>query len=152
MNALRRLVLSFLFFTLALPVTASADDLIMRRISLSFPEAMNALQTAISEEGFTVSRVQRVDVGLTKSGYRTAEYRIVFFMKEDTVHEIVKQHPELIPFLPLKITIFAEGGETILVTLNPAKLDEFFPQAGMRKEFLEWETSVNRILDQVQSE
>ena len=54
----------------------------MRRIAMSFPEAMNALQTSIAEEGFTVSRVQRVDIGLTSSGYNTAEYRIVFFMRK----------------------------------------------------------------------
>ncbi len=38
----------------------------------SFPEAMNALQSAIAEEGYKVSRVQRVDIGLTGSGYNIA--------------------------------------------------------------------------------
>jgi uncharacterized protein (DUF302 family) len=152
MNKYRKLFFSILFIALAWPFSAFSDDLIMRRISLSFPETMNALQTSIAEEGFTVSRVQRVDIGLTASGYSTAEYRIVFFMKQETVRDIVKQHPELISFLPLKITIFAEGSETILVTLNPAKLNEFFPEMKMSKEFFEWETAVNRILDRVQSE
>lgn len=152
MNKYRKLLFSLLFVVLASPSSVFADDLIMRRISLSFPETMNALQTSIAEEGFTVSRVQRVDIGLTASGYSTAEYRIVFFMKQETVRDIVKQHPELIPFLPLKITIFAEGNETILVTLNPAKLNEFFPEIKMSKEFLEWEMAVNRILDRVLSE
>jgi uncharacterized protein (DUF302 family) len=152
MNKYRKLFFSILFIALASPFSAFADDLIMRRISLSFPETMNALQTSIAEEGFTVSRVQRVDIGLTASGYSTAEYRIVFFMKQETVRDVVKQHPELIPFLPLKITIFAEGNETILVTLNPAKLNEFFPEIKMSKEFLEWEMAVNRILDRVLSE
>jgi len=137
---------------LILPFSAFADDLILRRISMSFPEAMNSLQASISEEGFTVSRVQRVDVGLSASGYSTAEYRIVFFMKENTVHDIVKLYPELIPFLPLKITIFAEGNETILATLNPLKLSEFFPDIEMGKEFAQWEIAVNRILSRVQSE
>ena len=124
----------------------------MRRIGMTFPETMSALQSSIVEEGFKVSRVQRVDIGLTSSGYNTAEYRIVFFMREDVVHDIVKQHPELIPFLPLKITIFAERSDTILVTLNPIKLDEFFPDLKMSKTFAQWNVEVNRILDRVQSE
>jgi len=143
---------SLLLILLAFPVSAIADDLIMRRIGMTFPETMSALQSSIVEEGFKVSRVQRVDIGLTSSGYNTAEYRIVFFMREEVVHNIVKQHPELIAFLPLKITIFAEGSETILVTLNPTKLSEFFPDLGMDKIFANWSDEVIRIFDRVQSE
>lgn len=148
----RKIITGLLCIILAFPVLAMADDLIMRRVSMNFPEAMNSLQTAISEAGFKVSRVQRVDIGLTSSGYNTAEYRIVFFMREDEMHEIIKQHPELIAFLPLKITIFAEGSETIVVTLNPLKLDEFFPEMGMQETFSRWSTEVNAILDKIQSE
>jgi uncharacterized protein (DUF302 family) len=152
MRNIRITVAGLLFVCLLLPVSAFADDLIMRRISMTFPEAMNALQTVITQEGYTVSRVQRVDIGLTASGYDTAEYRIVFFMREDVVHDIAKQHPELIAFLPLKITIFAEGNETILVTLNPIKLNEFFPELEMGKTFSQWSDDINTIFDRVQAE
>ena len=152
MRGLRHTLLCLVLLFLTLPLSAIADDLIMRRIGITFPETMSALQSSIVEEGFKVSRVQRVDIGLTSSGYNTAEYRIVFFMREDVVHDIVKQHPELIPFLPLKITIFAERSDTILVTLNPIKLDEFFPDLKMSKTFAQWNVEVNRILDRVQSE
>jgi len=152
MRGLRHTLLCLVLLFLTLPLSAIADDLIMRRIGMTFPETMSALQSSIVEEGFKVSRVQRVDIGLTSSGYNTAEYRIVFFMREDVVHDIVKQHPELIPFLPLKITIFAERSDTILVTLNPIKLDEFFPDLKMSKTFAQWNVEVNRILDRVQSE
>ena len=152
MRSHRKALISLLFACLILPLSALADDLIMRRIAMTFPEAMNSLQTSIAEEGFTVSRVQRVDIGLTSSGYNTAEYRIVFFMRPDEVHHIVEEHHELIPFLPLKITIFAEGSETIVVTLNPLKLNEFFPHLKMEKEFSEWSDQVVNILDRVQSE
>ena len=152
MRSHRKTLFSLLLACLILPLSALADDLIMRRIAMTFPEAMNALQTSIAEEGFTVSRVQRVDIGLTSSGYNTAEYRIVFFMRPDEVHHIVKEHHELIPFLPLKITIFAEGNETIVVTLNPLKLNEFFPDLKMEKEFSEWSDQIVNILDRVQAE
>jgi uncharacterized protein (DUF302 family) len=152
MRTYRKTLISLLFVCLLIPVPAFADDMIMRRIPMTFPETMSALQAAIVAEGFKVSRVQRVDIGLTSSGYNTAEYRIVFFMREDVVHDIVKQHPELIPFLPLKITIFAERSDTLLVTLNPKKLAEFFPDLKMEKTFAKWSDEVNRILDRVQSE
>jgi hypothetical protein len=63
MRSHRKTLFSLLLACLILPLSALADDLIMRRIAMTFPEAMNALQTSIAEEGFTVSRVQRVDIG-----------------------------------------------------------------------------------------
>ena len=141
-----------LLVSMVFPAAVLADDLIIRRVGMTFPETMNALQSAIAEEGYKVSRVQRVDIGLTGSGYNTAEYRIVFFMRENIVHEMAVTHPELTPFLPLKVTIFAEGNETVLVTMNPIKLDEFFPELNMAMTFARWTVDVNRILDRVQSE
>jgi uncharacterized protein (DUF302 family) len=146
---------NFLTALIVLLVTLSAaraDDLIMRRIPVDFPETMTTLQSSIIKQGYRVSRVQRVDIGLTSSGYDTAEYRLVFFIRPDQLDMIEKQHPDLIPFVPLKITIFAEGNETILVTLNPLKLNEFFPDAGLGDLFAQWENDIIDIFDRVQSE
>ncbi|MEK7797111.1 MAG: DUF302 domain-containing protein, partial [Pseudomonadota bacterium] len=57
--------LAFLFLLLAAP--AQADELLMARVERSFPEAMNALQQSIQDHGYKVTRVQRVDIGLTSS-------------------------------------------------------------------------------------
>lgn len=59
-----------------------AQELLMVRVNNTFPSTMNALQNAVVKQGYQLARVQRVDVGLTKSGYKTAEYRIVFFGKK----------------------------------------------------------------------
>lgn len=135
-----------------LPASTQASDLIMRRIPLDFPEAMNALQASIAKQGYRVSRVQRVDVGLTASGYDTAEYRIVFFMRPEQLDMIEVDHPYMVPFMPLKITIFAEGNDTILVTLNPLKLNDFFPDEGLGEQFAAWERDIVNIIDRVQVE
>ena len=42
---------------------------------------MAVLQHAIGTQGYTLSRVQRVDIGLTESGFKTDKYRVVFFGK-----------------------------------------------------------------------
>ncbi len=54
--------------------------------------------------------------------------------------------------MPLKITIFAEGDETIMVTLNPLKFNEYFPDAGLGELFVTWEKDIIQIFDRVQSE
>lgn len=117
-------VLSFLIFVISLSVSSQsqADNLLMARTSLSFPEAMLKLQESIRKHGYTVSRVQRVDIGLTNSGYTTDKYRVVFFGTAELVKRLSNEYPQLIPYLPFKIAIFAEGEETLLVTSNPRQL------------------------------
>src|SRR4030042_4324380 len=103
-----------LFVLLGLGASAAADELLMARITQPFPEAMNNLQETIRAKGYVVSRVQRVDIGLTSSGFKTAEYRIVFFGKQSEIHELSAAYPEFIPYLPLTIVVFAEGEDPLI--------------------------------------
>ncbi len=126
---------------------AQADELLFTRIARPFPEAIASLQEAIRNNGYTVSRVQRVDVGLTASGFQTAEYRIVFFGKADEVRRLSTAYPELIPYLPLNIVMFAEGDDTLLLTTSPLKLAEFFDKPELRAQFARWEKDVRVIIN-----
>jgi hypothetical protein len=63
---------------LCISLLAIAEEIVMTRSVLAFPEAMLALQESIRAHGYTVSRVQRIDIGLTGMGYKTDKYRIVF--------------------------------------------------------------------------
>jgi len=124
-------ILPFLILVISLSISSQsqADNLLMARTSLNFPEAMLKLQDSIRNHGYTVSRVQRVDIGLTKSGYTTDKYRVVFFGKADLVRRLSDEYPQLIPYLPFKIAIFAEGEETLIVAANPRELtDKTYPE------------------------
>lgn len=134
---------------LAFQVTAA--PLMMVRSSQSFPEAMLSLQNAISQQGYTVSRVQRVDIGLTSSGYQTDKYRVVFLGKTDELHDLTAKYPELIPYLPWKIVIFAEGDETLLVTHDPVNFTQFFPGDHLGSTFARWHKDLRAILEKVRA-
>ena len=127
--------------------TAVADELIMARVTRTFPEAMNSLQQTIREMGYVVSRVQRVDIGLTASGFQTAEYRLVFFGKPEEIRQLAAHHPELIPYLPLEIVIFAEGDDSIILAASPARLAEFYPDAELGRQFSRWDHDLRAIFD-----
>jgi len=129
--------------------TAASEELLMVRITRPFPEAMNNLQETIRAKGYVVSRVQRVDVGLTASGFPTAEYRLVFFGKQAELRELSAAYPELIPYLPLTIVVFAEGDDTLVLTTDPLKLGEFFNKPELLARFGIWEKDVRAIFDQV---
>ncbi len=100
-----------LLFALA-SQTAFCEDLLMVRSKQAFPEAMLSLQQSLNEHGYTLARVQRVDIGLQAMGYKTDKYRVVFFGKAEEIRHLSDKHPELIPYLPPKISIFAENKQT----------------------------------------
>lgn len=100
----------------------TAEDLLIARSTLSFPEAMLKLQQTLKANGHVVSRVQRVDIGLTSKGYQTDKYRVVFFGRAEEIRSIADRYPDLIPYLPHKIAIFSEESETLLVASNPESL------------------------------
>jgi uncharacterized protein (DUF302 family) len=130
-------------------ITARADDLLMVRSPAQFEESMVALQQAIAAQGYTLSRVQRVDIGLTEFGYQTDKYRVVFFGKPDEVRSLSERYPELIPYLPLEIAIFAEADETLLITANPLDLAAVYANPELEKVFVRWERDLRVILDSV---
>jgi uncharacterized protein (DUF302 family) len=126
---------------------ASASDLIMARSQLKFPEAMLALQTSITEHGYTIARVQRIDIGLTGMGYKTDKYRVVFVGKKDEIQYLVDKYPVLIPYLPPKVSIFAEKDDTVIVTANPQTYADMIDDPKDALIFYRWESDIYSVFD-----
>ena len=124
-----------------------ASDLIMARSSLSFSEAMTNLQVSLREHGYTVARVQRIDVGLTGMGYKTDKYRIVFVGKADEIKYLIDKYPQMIPYMPPKVSIFAEGDDTLLVTANPQFFAQMIDDEKDKIIFQRWESDVYSVFD-----
>lgn len=130
---------------------ANSAEMLMARTGQSFPEAMMKLQEELKKSGYTISRVQRVDIGLTKSGYQTDKYRIVFFGTADEVKLLSDRHPELIPHLPWKIAIFAEDEDTLLVSVDPTLFtDKQHPDS--YKILKRWSQDIQSIFDVLRQE
>lgn len=128
---------------------AHADQMLIIRSGQDFEGAMLTLQNAISAKGYRVARVQRVDVGLEARGYKTDKYRVVFYGKPDELARLADKQPQLMPFLPLNIAIFAEGDQTLLSTNRPSVLGEFFPAPELKPVFVRWEKDLLEILETV---
>lgn len=128
---------------------ANAGDIIMVRTSLDFPSAMSVLQNSIISHQYKLTRVQRVDIGLRNMGYKTDKYRLVFFGKQNEIKELVDKYPHMIAYLPLKIAIFAEGEDTLLVALNPEIYNTLSGAGEHRVIFSRWENDIRSILNEV---
>lgn len=144
-----KIVSSLLLVGLLCSVNAHAvvtGEMIMVRSSEAFPETMSLLQEAIAKQGYKLSRVQRVDIGLNARGYKTDKYRVVFFGKGKQIQQLSAKYPQLIPYLPLKIAIFAEGNDTILVSINPATFNDLFKLSELKPTFELWLKDISEIL------
>lgn len=142
-------ILLALVLALLAPAAAHADQMLIIRSGQDFEGAMLTLQNAIAAQGYTLARVQRVDVGLEARGYKTDKYRVVFYGKAEEVAALAEKHPQLMPFLPLNIAIFAEGDQTLLATNRPGVLSEFFPAPELKPVFARWEKDLLEILEKV---
>jgi len=141
--------LVFVFICFALPV--QAGDLLMVRTQQAFPEAMLTLQTSIREHGYQVTRVQRIDIGLTGMGYKTDKYRVVFVGKPDEIQYLVNKYPALAAYMPPQISIFAERGETVLVTANPIIYAAMINDEADKVLFRRWESDVYSVFDDIRN-
>jgi uncharacterized protein (DUF302 family) len=142
-----RSVTIFLLLIAALPL--KAGDLIMARTPQAFPEAMLALQASVREHGYQITRVQRIDIGLTAKGYKTDKYRVVFVGKPDEIQYLINKYPVLAAYMPPQVSIFAEHGDTVFITANPNIYAEMVDDEKDKILFKRWESDVYSVFDDV---
>lgn len=128
-----------------------ASDLLMVRSKQGFPEAMLTLQTSVKEHGYEVARVQRIDIGLTGMGYKTDKYRVVFVGKPAEIQYLINKYPVLAAYMPPQISVFAEHGETVLVTANPKIYAEMIDVEADKIIFKRWESDVYSVFDDLRN-
>ena len=132
-------------------VATLASDLLMVRTQQNFPEAMLALQTSVKEHGYSVTRVQRIDIGLMGMGYKTDKYRIVFVGKSEEIQYLINKYPVLAAYMPPKVSIFAEKNETVLVTANPKIYADMIDNEKDKILFKRWESDIYSVFDDIRN-
>jgi len=149
MRTLKQYIITIILLGMTVPVMAS--DLLMVRTQQTFPEAMLALQTSIREHGYNITRVQRIDVGLTGMGYKTDKYRVVFVGKPVEIQYLVEKYPVLAAFMPPQISIFAEEGDTVFITANPIIYADMIDNEKDKVLFRRWESDVYSVFEDLRN-
>ena len=145
-----RILLAVLLLSLSVSsMQVIASDLIMVRTQEDFPEAMLTLQTSIREHGYAITRVQRIDIGLTGMGYETDKYRIVFVGKSKEIQYLVDKYPVLAAYMPPQVSVFAEEGDTVLITANPMIYADMIDDEADKILFRRWESDVYSVFDDI---
>jgi len=138
-----------LLLALALPVQAD-QTLVMARSNAKAAHVMDVLKETLPEYGYSVAHVQRCDGGMAEFDYKTDFYRVVFFGKVEEVRRILARHPEMSPYLPLKIAVIAENNETLLAAMDPRALAPMFPDdAELQLQLSRWYNDIQAMLDEM---
>lgn len=139
-----------LLASLLLAGQVMADQMLMARVNMKADLAIEYLKTAVTEHGYAVAHIQRCDSGLGGFGFHTDTYRVVFFGKLEEIRRISARHPEFVAYMPLKIAVEAERGETVMVAVNPLTFNRYYPQDHeMQLQFERWRNDILSILNDV---
>lgn len=149
MNALPKLFVGLFILACLSVANAREDNLLMVRTEQPFEIAMEKIQGLIEEYGYSVAHVQRCDGGLNDFDYETDYYRVIFFGKYQEVKALSNDHPEMIPFLPLKLLVFAENDETVIVSLNPDTLADYFDNPEIKNQLERWHNDINEMFSEM---
>lgn len=126
-----------------------ADNMLMSRIPLAADVVLAYAQSSIEEHGYAIAHMQTCDDGLGDVGYKSDFYRVLFFGKVAEARRISADHPELTPYVPLKLAIIAERDETLLTVLNPESLTSFFANEAVQIQLARWHNDLVSILDDI---
>jgi uncharacterized protein (DUF302 family) len=146
---LNRLFSIFLLAGLLIAGQVHAEKVMMARSYLSFEVTLEAVKKALESRGYTVAHEQRCDGGLKGFGYETDLYRVIFFGKPDEVRLWSNAHPEMIPYLPLKLAVIAEADQVLVVGFNPEELAELFTDKKLKIQFSRWKNDIESVMVEV---
>jgi uncharacterized protein (DUF302 family) len=151
---MKNIRISSLIIVLALSFISQAnlasEAFINAGCEIPFPEAMAGIQNIIKKQGYTVSRVQYVDKGLTERGYKTDSYRVIFFGKNENIQLVRERYPALLPFIPLSIVVIENGQTTDISTLYPEMLSEIYKTDEIKELVKLWSDDVTQIFEEFQ--
>ncbi|MEE9310396.1 MAG: DUF302 domain-containing protein [Cocleimonas sp.] len=133
------------------PTAISDDTILLTRVPHNFDMTLNIVKDVLKDNNFKVAHVQRCDGGLKQMGYESDKYRVVFFGRHNEVREMSKTYPELIPFMPFKILIYAEGKESVVSILSPEALKPMMKDELILKKLDQWKDEFVNILQQTKN-
>ena len=145
-------MIKFKFMVIAallISTSAQAENMIMLRVSHSFDNTMILVKEKLNDYGYKIAHIQKCDGGLTDSGYKTDFYKSIFFGKFEEMRQLTNTHPEIIPYVPLKIAIMKEKDTVVLVSINPETLSLLFPNKDLQNQFGRWESDLRAIFEEV---
>ena len=118
----------------------------------SVAEAAVALQAAVQANHFGVMQVHNLKETMVKKGVAFERECLIFEVcQPQQAKKVLDQNMSVSTALPCRISIYEEGGKTILATLKPTKLLAMFNEPQLEGVAQEVEDTIVKIMKQAAS-
>ncbi|MEP6890941.1 MAG: DUF302 domain-containing protein [Nitrospirota bacterium] len=115
-------------------------------------EAATALQTAVQANHFGVMQVHNLKETMVKKGVEFARECLIFEVcQPQQAKKVLDQNMSVSTALPCRISIYEEGGKTILATLRPTALLAMFNVPQLEQVAQEVEDTIVNIMTEAAS-
>ncbi len=115
-------------------------------------EAAAALQAAVPANHFGVMQVHNLKETMTKKGVALARECLIFEVcQPQQAKKVLDENMSVSTALPCRISIYEEGGKTILATLKPTTLLAMFNMPHLEGVAQEVETTIVKIMNEAAS-
>ena len=113
----------------------------------SVTEASAALQAAVQANHFGVMQVHNLTETMAKKGVEFAHECLIFEVcQPEQAKKVIEQNMSVSTALPCRISIYEEGGKTILATLKPTQLLALFNVPQLQTVAQEVEETILKIM------
>jgi len=110
-------------------------------------ETAAALEAAVQANGFGVMQVHNLQETMTKKGVEFAHECLIFEVcQPKQAKKVLDENMSVSTALPCRISIFEEGGETVLATLRPTTLLAMFNAPELDGVAREVEATIVKIM------
>ena len=115
-------------------------------------EAAAALEAAVQANHFGVMQVYNLKDTMTKKGVKFVHECLIFEVcQPQQAKKVLDQDMSVSTALPCRISIYEEGGKTILATLKPTTLLTMFGVPQLEEVAQEVEATIVKIMKEVAS-
>ena len=115
-------------------------------------EAAAALQAAVQANHFGVMQVHNLKESMTKKGVEFAHECLIFEVcQPHQAKKVLEANMSVSTALPCRISIYEEGGKTILATLKPTTLLAVFNTPQLKAVAQEVEDTMVKIMKEAAS-
>ena len=116
-------------------------------------EAATALQVAVQANHFGVMQVHNLTETMAKKGVEFAHECLIFEVcQPQQAKKLLDQNMSVSTALPCRISIYEEGGKTILATLKPTILLAMFNVPELEQVAQEVEQTIIKIMNEAAEE
>ena len=97
----------------------------------AFDDVVRDVEKYAAEHNFRILHVHDVQATLAEKGFQREPLKIMELCNSKFAHEALQKEMGVSLFMPCKINVYTEDGQTRIKAMRPAAISEFMPQAGL---------------------